>query len=195
MKSLSLLIVLSLLSCQSFRENKSENGSKIIEVMDSLTLLNKSDTLIYLKKTPNSIFDSIKEKLQLSTDQIRYYTSIDSIYYTGMFSDVVFQGDTLINLAMGYKGAIIEYDDRRSCIYKFLFVLKPSGNEKSAYKIIFTDCDHDESAGYKTLNYVIINDSTFETAETFIPAMGKTSKIQKHNWKIRNNEIIEEKIY
>ena len=62
-------------------------------------------------------------------------------------------------------------------------------------KLIYTDCDRDESANYTTIRYKIANDSTFETIKSIYPAhKGPNFNIhesKKSIWKIARNGHIE----
>lgn len=187
MKILLIITVTALFSCQSQQETKTKSEQKE-KTEDTLPVQQKSD-FVKADTTYSSFLDSIAKKYELSIEQIRSHTFIDTVYYTGMFSDVGFTGDTVLNFRNGFKGAIINYDDRRSCIYKFLLIMN-SDNHNTANKIIYTDCDHDESADYTTLRYKLLNGSIFETTETYIPAKSKTQKIEKLKWKVSNKGTI-----
>ena len=181
-----LVISILFLSCNSNQQNKSKieqmnltNDSIANQKIDSANILSYT----------HSFIDSVGNKLELSVNQIKNHTSIDSVYFTGIYSDVAFIGDTVLNFNKGFKGAIINYDDRRSCIYKFLIVL--DSNEKNiSNKIIYSDCDHDESSDYTTVKYKFLTDSTFETIETYIPVKNKIQKTEKFKWEIAENGII-----
>jgi hypothetical protein len=184
MRSLLVIVTVFLFSCQSQQETKAKNEKKELKPDSTLSGQQESDSA-KADATSSSFLDSIAKKYELSIEQIRNHTFIDSVYYTGIFSDVGFSGDTVLSFRNGFKGAIINYDDRRSCIYKFLLVINPD-NQISVNKIIYTDCDHDESVDYTTLRYKFLNDSIFETTETYIPAKGKTQETEKLKWKISN---------
>ncbi|MDX2047400.1 MAG: hypothetical protein SFU87_11480 [Chitinophagaceae bacterium] len=191
MKVLFILTTIVLFSCQLQQETKTKNEQKQLKADDPLSVQQKPDSVKIIHTAPPSFLDSINGKYKLSIAQIKNHTSVDSVYYTGMFADVGFTGDTVFNFYRGFSGAVIDYDDRRSCVYKFLLVFNPVSNQNIANKIIYTDCDHDESADYITLRYRLLNDSTFETTETQFPAKSKAPKIEKLKWKISNNGIIQ----
>lgn len=185
MRILLIIAITVLFSCQSQQEAKTKNGQKDLKANDSLSVRQKPNSVEIINGIPSTFLDSVSKKTELSIGQIRNHTSIDSVYYTGMFSDVSFTGDTVFNFYKGFKGVIVDYDDRRSCIYKFLLVLN-ADNKNVISKIVYTDCDRDESADYTTLHYKLINDSIFETTETYMSGKGKTKKTENHKWKISN---------
>lgn len=167
---LSLVVIFFIVGCHTEKGTKFEDKESNLKGDDTL-LVEKNDSLKANKQEESLTFlDSISKKYELSVHQIRSHTIIDSIYYTGMLMNTVFTGDTIVNFRNGYKGAIITYDDKRSCIYKFLLVFNPSGNLNTDNKIIYTDCDHDESADYTTVRYKLLNDAAFETIENYFPA-------------------------
>lgn len=191
MKVLFIIMTIVLFSCQSQQETKTENEQKELRPDDTLPVQQQLDSIKTINTVTSSFLDSVGGKYELSIAQIKKHTSIDSVYYTGMFADVGFTGDTVFNFYRGLKGAIIVYDDRRSCIYKFLLVFNPASNQNIANKIIYTDCDRDESADYTTLSYKLLSDSILETTETYVSAKSKAHKIEKLKWKIGDNDIIQ----
>jgi len=126
-----------------------------------------------------SFMDSVANKYVLSKSQIRTNTKIDSNYYTRYFSDAVFTGDTVFNFGRGFKGAIIDYNDKKNCSLKFLLVFAPFNKLNTANTIIFKDCDVDQSTGGTMVNYKLLTDSTFETIETDIPSQSAESSTGK----------------
>jgi hypothetical protein len=144
-------------------------------------------------QTPNSslFLDSIANKDELSVEQIRSYTSIDSIWYTGRRSIARFIGDTVFHFFGGFTGAIIKYDDRSNCVYRFLLVFRPPDSQNTANKIIYTDCDRDESAGYNDTRYKLLNDSMFETIKRYYPPGGQKAKsVVRQKWRISDSGTI-----
>ncbi|MET0637373.1 MAG: hypothetical protein ABWZ25_15185 [Chitinophagaceae bacterium] len=139
----------------------------------------------------SSFLDSITRKEKLTIDQIRKHTMLDSIYYTGVFSDVVFTGDTVFDVHNGLKGAIINYSDKMSCTYKFLLILKADNYVNISNKIIYSDCDRDESFDYTFIRFKVRNDSIFETTETYIQANSELQQTKKVKWKIRDIGLID----
>lgn len=196
MKSLSFVtIILLIMSCQSKQEIKKAKNNSHAKINKNLTDRSKNDS----SKPSNyplliSFIDSVSIRTQLSLEQIKKNTIIDSIYYTGILCDASFVGDTVFNFQNGFKCAIINYDDRRSCLYQFLLVFNSSGTKNLDQKIIYTDCDHDESSDYTTLRYKILNDSTFETIENYIPANSENksaiNKTQIIKWKLNNQGLM-----
>lgn len=196
MRILLIIPILSFLSCQLKDKTQDDDEHKERENRETLVLQAKIDSATMIStKIPHSFFDSILGKFELTFQQVKKYTMIDSVYYTGMFSDVVFLGDTVFNFRAGNKGVIIRYDDKKSCIYKFLLVFDLNNDRNIDSKIIYSDCDHDESVDYSQLRYNLLNDSIFETIETYIPAVASRDvqriKSERIKWKLTKDGIID----
>jgi hypothetical protein len=131
-----------------------------------------------------SFVDSIVRKDELSIQQIRDYTNLDSVYYTGYHSYAAFTGDTVVNLHGNPKGLIIDYEDGRICHYKFLFVYDPITSRAVDYKNIYLNCDHEEDSGYYVIKYEFLNDSVFKTIGDYISENGKLDKRKLIKWKV-----------
>jgi hypothetical protein len=121
------------------------------------------------KQAPLTFVDSVAGKFGLTIQQVKVHTQIPEIYYTDIYSGATFEGEKVIDLAYGYKGAILNYSDGRNCMYKFLLIMDTANNKNGSYSIIYSECDRDESAGYKTINYKFLNDSLFDITETYLP--------------------------
>lgn len=135
-----------------------------------------------------SFLDSIAKNYELSIAQIKTHTGIDSNWYVGRHSDAGFTGDTIFHINRKMAVGIIEYNDRLVCIYKFLLVFIPPDWKNTATKIVYTDCDRDESANYTTSRFKLLNDSTFETIETYFSANSEKPKsVEIHKWKINDS--------
>jgi hypothetical protein len=135
-----------------------------------------------------SFLDSIAKKYKLSHRQISAFTSVDSIWYTGENSAAGFAGDKVFHFARGFIGAIIDYDDKRNCIYKYLLLFNATDRKNTAYMKVYSDCDRDKSSSYTTLRYRLLNDSVFETTKAFTPANSdKVQSVKKYKWKISNS--------
>jgi len=186
MKYTVTIVIIALFSCQSQQNNANKSDSQTAQIKDTLTGQHKQEALIANPQKLGSFVDSIGKKLVLSIDQIRKHTLIDSIYFTGIFSNASFKGDTVIKRNKGYYIAIIDYDDTRMCIYRFLLVIN-SESINTDKKIVSTDCDRDESADYTSLNYRLMSDSSFETTETFMPAGKTQKKVEKMKWKVNKD--------
>ncbi|OJW38560.1 MAG: hypothetical protein BGO54_21855 [Sphingobacteriales bacterium 46-32] len=173
-----LLAILLFYSCQSGPGKADEN----IRPGDDDTMKPQPSQALVKE---NTFLDSISEKKELSIYQISRHLNIDSLYYTGIFSQAIFTGDTVFNFSHGIKGAIINYDDQRNCVSKFLFTFTSEGKNLDS-KIIAMDCDHDESVGYSILSYKILSDSSFMSSEIYTPPGGKESDQQKRGnlWKV-----------
>ncbi|HEY5462021.1 MAG TPA: hypothetical protein VIJ95_02080 [Hanamia sp.] len=178
MKNILVIAIMVLLSCQT--KNKSQKINEAIgsKYNDSLIANQRSDSAKTINTNSLSFLDSIDRKYVLSIEQIKNHTLIDSIYYTGVLSNAGFSGDTIFNFNNDFKGALIEYDDKQSCIYKFLLIFNKEEKNLSNM-IVYTDCDQDESVDYQTLRYKLLNDSVFETIETYFPANSKAKKNEK----------------
>jgi hypothetical protein len=191
MRIIIISILVSLLSCQS-KPKQTEEEQKVKKVEEHVPNLDSVSTPISKGSAPISFLDSISGKLDLTIQQIQKYSIIDSMFYTGRFSNASFVGDTVFNFSNSYKGAIIEYDDRQNCIHKFLLIFSPIENQNTDYKRIYSDCDRDPSADYITLSYKILKDSTFQTIESYIPAnTDKIAQIEKIKWHINNRGLVD----
>jgi hypothetical protein len=138
-----------------------------------------------------SFLDSVAKKNHLSIEQIKCNTSIDSVFYTDVFSHARFTGDTVVPLSGGLTGAIIEYGNGLSCFYKFMLVFSFPDKRNTAYIEIYSDCDRDASAAYTYLRYKLVNDSTFETTEFYIPAnWNKVKSEEKRKYGISGSGTI-----
>jgi hypothetical protein len=142
-----------------------------------------------------SFLDSVAKQVDLSVGQIKKYIAIDSIYYTGIYSNATFTGDTTWNLHSGVKAAIIEYSDGLVCSHKLIVIFSSDKGTSTDSKFISNDCDRDESANYETLEFKLITDSTFETTKTYIPSNSNNKKsvsiIQRTSWIISNRGKID----
>lgn len=144
---------------------------------------------------PALFLDSISRQDDLSVDQIKKYTSLDSAYYTGMYSNATFRGDTTWSLKNGAKAAIVNYSDNLVCSYKIIFIFLPEILISIDSEKISTDCDRDDEGGYTTLEYTLLNDSSLKTKETHVSESwdNKTpvTTITNINWSINNKGFIE----
>ena len=186
MKLPLVVISTALFSCHSSSETKPEQANL---KSDEKTFRHNPSNIV----VPNNatFLDSVSKKTELSIQQIKQHTNIDSVYFTERFSEAAFTGDTVFNFENGLKGVIVKYDDRTNCIYEFLLIF-PSGKEMCTdNKIIYTDCDRDESADYTMLRYKLLNGSIFETITTYIPAKTKIKKIEKTRWKVSSSGMID----
>lgn len=177
-----LIVILLFSSCQS----GSQKERHYVDLLEDTLKLQSSQAII----TESSFLDSISRKKELSIDQIRRHLNIDSGYYTGIFSQAIFTGDTVFYFSHGIKGAIIDYDDQRNCLSKILLTFTPEGKNVDN-KIIARDCDRDESVGYTVLSYRLLNDSSFISSEMYVPPGEKESDQQKKEnmWKINGNGV------
>src|SRR5579872_1314239 len=184
MKLILLAAILILASCQSRTEGPSNTKEKQIVSKDSSPVHRLPNSAKSINDHSSSFLDSIARKSELSTEQIKRHTSLDSVFCTGMYDRAGFTGDTVFEFTRGIKGAIVDYDDKTNCLYRFLLVFRPKEDHSAAHKLIYSDCDQDESAGYLTLRYKLLNDSMFATIETYTPANSKNKKIKYLTWKI-----------
>lgn len=167
-RSIQLAGVFFLMSCQSEADTK---GS---QRMDSTSLVHEDPADKNADTAPSVVasspfLDSVTGKKELAIGEIKTHTGIDSIYYTGFRTEAVFTGDTVLKLQNGLTAAIIKYDDRRNCIFRFLLIFDAI-HHNTDNMIVTTDCDQDESSDYTALDYKFSGNVGFETTETFIPA-------------------------
>ncbi len=163
----------------------------IVAVIGALTCLLRQEAVAQTANS-SSFLDSIAEQDDLSVEQIKSHTLIDSVYYTGMFSRAGFTGDTVFHFSNGFIGAIIAYDDRRVSNSKFLLVFRPSDYHNTASGIVYTDADKDESSAYNDRRYkLLLSESMFETIETYYPrGSDKPNKIYRTKWKVTDKGAV-----
>jgi hypothetical protein len=176
-----------------------EQGHKSEPVQERDVLL--QDTMsqvpasVSVQAPPLTFLDSVARRYVLSIPQIKTRTVIPDFYYTDTNSGASFSGEKVIDLAYGYKGAILEYSDGRNCMYKFLLVIDTVKNVNVSYIQIFSECDRDESSGYYTLHYKFQNDSLFDVLKTYTPPHAeekKDSRTTIDTWRIsREGKIVD----
>jgi hypothetical protein len=163
----------------------------IVTVIGSLTCLLRQEAVA---QTANSspFLDSIAEQDELSIEQIKSHTSIDSVYYSGRFSRAGFTGDTVFHFSNGFIGAIITHDDRMVCVSKFLLIFRPSDYRNTASGIVNTDCDKDGSSAYNKRRYkLLLSESMFETIQSYYPrGSDKPNKVYRTKWKVTDKGTV-----
>ena len=172
------LVLLFMIGCHGKDKSKEQFAPAVVqnESQDPLALVQmKSQTRL-------TFFDSILNKSELTLLQVREHLIIDSVFYTGFHGEATFVGDTIVRLRNGFTGAIIEYDDHKNCIFKFLFVFSPRDNLNTDYERIYSDCDRDGDSDYTTTRYKLLNDSVFEISENYFPEHSDEPTISKTRW-------------
>lgn len=111
----------------------------------------------------HSFMDSVAARDELTLGQIKQYTIIDSMYRK---EEVAFRGDTVYKAIGDCKIALLDYNDQKSCTYKFLLVYK-GARRNTDYTIVQTDCDEELSADFSRTGFQLLSDSTFSTREDF----------------------------
>jgi hypothetical protein len=139
---------------------------------------------------PVNFVDSILAKQELSISEIKRYTSLDSIYYTGIYSNSMFQGDTVIDVRGKYKALIIDYSSGRSSAYKFLFIYDPDKLHTGEEKVVYTDTDREEGDSYLFTRYKFLNDSTFQTIDTLLDTHDEPHVRGREVWRIDKSGIM-----
>jgi hypothetical protein len=139
-----------------------------------------------------TFFDSIEQQDKLSFGQIRSHTRIDNSYYSEIFANATFTGDTVFKIGNGYKAAVIKYYDSRACIYKFLLIYNTEGSINIGNRIIYSDCDRDGLDEYTVDDYRFLTDSTFELIESYFhKGSNRVTETIKVKWKIDNRGVID----
>jgi hypothetical protein len=154
------------------------------------TFFNGSNIASNSRTVQLSFLDSILNKQELSISQIKMYTSLDSIYYTGIYSHSTFQGDTVIDIRGKYKGLIIEYSNGLTAMYKFLFIYDPDKLHTGEEKVVYTDTDREEGDSYLFTRYKFLNDSTFETVDTLLDTRDNPHVRGKEKWRIDKSGVM-----
>jgi hypothetical protein len=135
------------------------------------------------------VFDSVLHKQDLTISQIRKYTTLDSIYFTGRLAENVFTGDTVVDFGNGMKGVVINYSDRLVASYKRLFLFKPPYDKSIGDMEVYNNVDCTEDQDCSFVDYKITSDSTFELIETIVPANAEERKLSdsiiRYTWKVK----------
>lgn len=187
---LPVSLVILLLACQSHQEPGAISDEKVRFDNDSLLPAPPADSLRAV-----TFYDSVLQKQQLSFAQIRAHTSIDSFYYTGNYNgQSTFTGDTVYVLRNNFKGVVIEHSGP-NCLQKFLLVFD-TANRELCHEQVYSACDGEENHDYSSTDFKVIDDSTFITIETIIPADAEekhlSNKEIKTQWKITATGRIEQ---
>ena len=169
------LVLLFMIGCHGKDKSKEQFAPAIVQNEPQATPAMESQTHL-------TFFDSILNKSELTLRQVRKHLIIDSLFYTGFYGEATFVGDTIVRLRNGFTGAIIEYDDHKNCIFKFLFVFSPDDNLNTDYERIYSDCDRDGDSDYTTTRYKLLNDSAFEISENYFPEHSEEPTISKTRW-------------
>jgi hypothetical protein len=187
MKYLALVFGFAcLLSCHSSDEKIKDSKS----IKDTTNI-----TAPAARDTGKTFFDSVAQKKDLSLDQIKAHTTIDSIFYTGRYQEASYSGDSIIRFKDSITGAIIIYNDGSNCTKKLLLLFVPGSTINSDYKEIKTDCDRDFSGDFYYVRYKLLGDSILETREYHIPPNKeddyKGSLWERIRWRVNNKGIFE----
>jgi hypothetical protein len=133
MRHFNLLSLIALLFCCHSKEDKKTVQAPGV-IHDSARKL--------------SFFDSIEKKYDLSIEQIRTHTNINSLFYNDLYNRATFAGDTVLQMHNGITGVIMTYSDGRNCSKKLFLTFLAGSVANSDYKWIKTDCDRDFSGNY-----------------------------------------------
>ncbi len=181
LKIVPLFTLVFILSCQSRSDS---NKTDEQQVADSSSTVSPASTMTF--------YDSVLQKKDLSFEQIKARALFDSVHYTGYYSTATFAGDTLLHLRNNLTGVVIAYGSP-VCYQKFLILFNKEEKEMSRAEV-YTGCDGPENEDYSSTDYRVLNDSTYETIETFRPANADEKnlpeKITKVKWRISQNGAI-----
>ena len=157
-----VLISLLISGCKAGNEKKKPDKDSAHRIVDTGFSLPHHDTADH-KMT---FFDSVASQFAISIDQIKKYTMIDSIYWTGVYHGGHFVGESIYFRDQKHPLLVLNYSDGLVCSDLFLLVFDSSGMYNSDYRIIEMNCDADGSSGYSALSYHILNDSTIMLERT-----------------------------
>jgi len=188
-----IIVVLLSSSCQSKQKEKTKIEHKGLGD-SSISIQPKKDLAITMNVARHfSFLDSISKKYNLSIEQIRTHTIIDSFYYdTNLNRSATFTGDTVFIIHNTFKGAIVNCY-RGTGNYKLLIIFTLDGTENTDYKEIYSagDSDGDED-NYSWDDYKLLTDSTFQTFESYTrhnsTKQGEKNKIK---WQINDKGRID----
>ncbi|GGH57617.1 hypothetical protein HNQ91_000253 [Filimonas zeae] len=119
----------------------------------------------------HNFMDSVAAGDELTPEQIKRSTIIDSMYRK---EDVAFRGDTVYKAFGDCSIALLDYNDKKNCTYKFLLVYK-GPRRNTDYTIVQTDCDEDLSADFSRTGFQLLSDSSFSTREDFYKKLPEDS--------------------
>ena len=157
-----VLISLLILGCKTGNKKNGPEKDSSHRIVDTGFSLPQHDTTDH-KMT---FFDSVASQFAITIDQIKKYTIIDSVYWTGVDHGGHFVGDSIYFREQKHPLLVLNYSDGLVCTYLFLLVFDSSGLHNSDYRIIEMNCDVDGSSGYTDLSYQILNDSTIMLERT-----------------------------
>jgi hypothetical protein len=181
------LLIIFLAACHSSQTPGDRDNEPLTSEKDSLLISSGIDHIAGPAATALTFYDSILQKQQLSFAQIRAHTFIDSFYYTGNYNgQSTFTGDTVYVLRNNFKGVVIEHSGP-NCLKKFLLVFD-AANRAVCHAEVSSECDGEEGYDYSSTGYKMIDDSTFITIETIIPANAEEKQLPNEEiktwWKI-----------
>lgn len=179
----SLLLIILIVGCKT--KNKS-----FIENKQSISDTPAVAEAAIARPFSYPFFDNISGKLELTKEQIRKNTIIDSVYYSKYFPGAIFSGDTIFKSANNNIIGVIKFDDKMNCTLKFLLVFNSESKTNSHVMTVYKNCDFDLSSNNEMLEYEFITSSSFKTILSFFPVNfeNDSTKISKRatEWKINN---------
>ena len=120
-----------------------------------------------------SFLDSVMARLDLSYDQMRAHTTLDSFMYKkrSEYGGVpLFRGDTVYFADKEFPIVIIDYSDGLVCSQKYLLAFRLKGMKSLDYKEVEINCDQDQSAEFfGETKFEIVNDSSFNVMDFYYP--------------------------
>jgi hypothetical protein len=133
----------------------------------------------------STFFDSVLNKYDLTWEQIKLNTILDSSYYN---PNAVFTGDTIYNINKR-SIVIVQYKIGVICEYKFIFIFQSVPMRNTDFKIFQTSCDIDPTEeGHVSSSFKIMNDIILVKEVSNQKVNGKSVK---STYKINGNGKIE----
>jgi len=133
-----------------------------------------------------TFFDSVAGQDELSIEQIRRHTQIDSSLYTEPYQRATFKGDTVFKISNGYRSVVLQYFDGMATVKKILLIYNPEGTVITDNKIVATDADRDGMEAYERDDFRFLTDTTFELIRYDIPT-GSDKETKKKNGRFKIN--------
>lgn len=147
-----LLILVIGVGCHGV--NKKDDKSKKIFSDSSNDTIASAAKPEELKKV--SFFDSVLNKYDLTWEQMKLHTILDSYFYT---PNSEFAGDTIYN-NNNKSIVIIQYKIGVVCEYKIIFIFQSSPILNTDFKVFQTNCDLEPTEeGHVSTSFDIVNDT------------------------------------
>ena len=139
-----------------------------------------------------TFMDSLAADSSLTAQQLKKHTILPANYY---YNTSHYESDTVFNIGLEYRAAVLTCDYRGVCEYAYLLVFDRSTLKNTAFKKVKETCDSDGDQGYMELDFAMINDSVFYTKDVYTRKFDDKpdldSIVAKHYFKIKRDGNID----